>query len=167
MRYVGLVLLLVFIAGNHLLAQQEAEPEIDKPVRSNLLDKNTFMEMESVSSPNISPDGKLILFSRRWVDQQNDRYASNIWMCDVDGKRISELTRGSWRDSSPVWSPDGTRLAFISDRTGTSQLHVMWLDTREVAQLTHLERTPSSIRWSNNGTRISFTQFVPDKESPR
>lgn len=166
MRYVGLVLLLVFIAGNHLLAQQEAEPEIDKPVRSNLLDKNTFMEMESVSSPNISPDGKLILFSRRWVDQQNDRYASNIWMCDVDGKRISELTRGSWRDSSPVWSPDGTRLAFISDRTGTSQLHVMWLDTREVAQLTHLERTPSSIRWSNNGTRISFTQFVPDKESP-
>ena len=166
MRYVGLVLLLLGITGNPLFARQEPDPEPDKPVRSNLLDKDTFMEMESVSSPNISPDGERILFSRRRVDQQNDRYTSNIWMCDVDGQRTSELTRGNWRDSSPAWSPDGTRLAFISDRSGTSQLHVMWFDTREVAQLTHLERTPDSICWSNDGSRIAFTQFVPDKELP-
>jgi Tol biopolymer transport system component len=70
---------------------------------SKLLNKETFMEMESVGSPNISPDGKHILFTRRWVDKMNDRYSSNIWIVDVEGKRVRELTQGNWRDSSPVW----------------------------------------------------------------
>ncbi len=141
--------------------QNETEEAKSSP---KLLDHDTFMEMESVSGPNISPDGNLILFSRRWVDQVSDRYTSNIWIVDVEGKRVSELTRGDWRDSSPVWSPDGKRLAFISDRSGTSQLHVMWFDTREIAQLTRLENAPSSIRWSPDGSKIAFTQFVPDKD---
>jgi dipeptidyl aminopeptidase/acylaminoacyl peptidase len=160
-------LLLVFLLG-WPLAAQEAEPESKEKENDGptLLDTSTFMEMESVSSPNISPDGQWILFSRRSVDQVDDRYVSNIWMVDVEGKRTSELTRGDWRDSNPVWSPDGKRLAFISDQSGSSQLHVMWIDTREVAQLTRLQRAPSSITWSPDGTKIAFTQFVPDKEPP-
>ena len=107
-----------------------------------LLTKETYMEMESVGSPNISPDGKQILFTRGWIDKMNDRTRSNLWIVDVEGQRVRELTHGDWRDSSPVWSPDGTQIAFLSDRDGTTQIHVMWLDTREVAQLTHLERSP-------------------------
>ncbi len=127
-----------------------------------VLDIETYMEMETVGSPNISPDGKLILFSRGWVDKMNDRSASNLWMIDVEGERARELTRGDWRDSSPVWSPDGKKLAFISDRDGTSQIHVMWLDTRDVAQLTHLERSPSGLRWSPDGKKLAFSSFIPD-----
>jgi len=127
-----------------------------------LLTKETNMEMESIGSPNISPDGKLILFTRGWVDKINDRRASNLWMTDIEGKRIRELTHGNWRDSSPVWSPDGTKLAFISDRDGTSQIHIMWMDTREVAQLTHLERSPSGLRWSPDGKMLGFSTFIPD-----
>ena len=129
---------------------------------SKKLTMETYMEMESVGSPNISPDGKHILFTRRWVDKMNDRSSSNLWIVDVEGKRVRELTHGNWRDSSPVWSPDGEKLAFISDRDGTSQIHVMWLDTREVAQLTHLERSPGSIRWSPDGNSLAFTVFMPD-----
>ena len=64
----------------------------------------------------------------------------------LDGARVRELTRGSWRDSAPVWAPDSKRIAFLSDRDGTNQLHVMYLDTGEVAQLTHLQRAPSGIQ---------------------
>jgi dipeptidyl aminopeptidase/acylaminoacyl peptidase len=130
-----------------------------------LLDEETYMEMETVGSPNISPDGKLILFTRGWVDKKNDRRASNVWIADSTGERIRELTHGNWRDSSPVWSPDGKKIAFLSDRDGTNQIHVMWLDTREVAQLTHVDTTPSSLRWSPDGKMLAFTMFLEDTSS--
>jgi dipeptidyl aminopeptidase/acylaminoacyl peptidase len=131
-----------------------------------LLTKETFMEMESVRGPNISPDGKLILFSRGWVDKINDRSRSNLWIVDSAGKRVRELTHGNWSDSSPVWSPDGKKLAFLSDRDGTTQIHVLWLDTREVAQLTHVETRPSGLKWSPDGKWLAFTSFIPDTKSP-
>lgn len=133
---------------------------------SRLLDKDTFMEMESVGNPAISPDGRLIVFTRTWIDTMKDQSRSNLWIVNADGSRIRELTRGDWRDSSPVWSPDSERIAFLSDRDGTDQLHVMYLDTGEVAQLTHLPRPPSSIRWSPDGRQIAFTQTIPDEDPP-
>ena len=132
--------------------------------RKGTLDKETFMNMESVSNPAISPDGKQIVFTRTWVDKVKDEYQSNIWIVDIDGNRVRELTSGSWRDSGPVWSPDGKRIAFLSDRDGTNQLHVLWVDTREVAQLTHLEQAPSGINWSPDGKQIAFTAFEPDND---
>ncbi len=127
-----------------------------------LLDMETYMEMESVGSPNISPDGKLILFTRGWVDKVNDRTRRNLWMVDVDGLRVRKLTEGDWSDSSPVWSPDGKKIAFLSDRDGTTQLYIMWMDTREVAQLTHLQTAPSSLKWSPDGQTLAFTMFIQD-----
>ncbi len=127
-----------------------------------LLTKETFMEMESVGSPMISPDGHHILFTRGWVDKIEDRSRSNLWIVDVEGERVRELTHGNWRDSSPVWSPDGKKIAFLSDRDGTTQIHVMWMDTREVAQLTHLEQAPGGLRWSPDGKMLAFTSFVRD-----
>jgi dipeptidyl aminopeptidase/acylaminoacyl peptidase len=132
--------------------------------KSNVLDKETFMDMENVSNASISPDGTRIVFGREWVDKQRDQSRSNIWMVDTDGSRPRELTGGSWRDSAPVWSPDGKRIAFLSDRTGSTQIHVMFTDTREVAQLTHLERSPSDLRWSPDGKQIAFTTFVLDED---
>ena len=106
------------------------------------LSKETFMDMEGVSNPAISPDGRQIVFTRSWVDKVKDERVSNLWIVDVDGTRTRELTSGTWRDSQPVRSPDGKRIAFLSDRDGTNQLHVLWVDTREAAQLTHLEHAP-------------------------
>ncbi len=127
-----------------------------------LLDHSTFMEMESIQGASISPDGSQVVFTRRWVDKINDRFASNLWLADISGDRVRELTAGNWRDSSPVWSPEGKRIAFISDRDGTSQIHVLYLDTRETAQLTHLDRSPSGLNWSPDGKMLAFTNFVPD-----
>jgi dipeptidyl aminopeptidase/acylaminoacyl peptidase len=127
-----------------------------------LLTNESYMEMESIRGPIISPDGKQIIFTRGWVDRMDDRSRSNLWLVDIEGKRVRELTHGNWRDFSPVWSPDGKKIAFLSDRDETTQIHVMWLDTREVAQLTHLDRSPQSLRWSPDGKRLAFTLFIPD-----
>jgi dipeptidyl aminopeptidase/acylaminoacyl peptidase len=124
----------------------------------------TFMEMESVSGAAISPDGKSIIFSRSWANTMDDRTNSGLWLTDFEGTRVRELSSGNWHDSSPVWSPDGGKVAFISDRDGTSQVHVMWLDTRETAQLTHVPNTPEDLVWSPDGKRLAFTMFVADEK---
>jgi dipeptidyl aminopeptidase/acylaminoacyl peptidase len=152
-HFVVLSLLLFCVGSGSTFAEQNND---------KLLAKETFMEMESIGSPNISPDGRHILFTRRWVDKMNDHFRSNLWIVDVLGKRVRELTHGNWRDFSPVWSPDGKKIAFLSDRDKTTQIHVLWLDTREVAQLTHLERAPSNLRWSPDGRMLAFTLFIPD-----
>jgi len=154
-HFVVLSLLLFCVGSGSTFAEQN---------NYKLLAKETFMEMESIGSPNISPDGRHILFTRRWVDKMNDHFRSNLWIVDVAGKRVRELTHGNWRDFSPVWSPDGKKIAFLSDRDKTTQIHVLWLDTREVAQLTHLERAPSNLRWSPDGRMLTFTLFIPDTE---
>lgn len=149
------------IAAAALLAGLSAGPAAQAP---RLLDKDTFMEMESVGAPSIAPDGRQIVFARTRADKMKDQSRSNLWIVDTDGARVRELTRGNWRDSAPEWSPDSKRIAFLSDRDGTSQLHVMYLDTGEVAQLTYLPRAPSGIRWSPDGTQIAFTQMIQDED---
>jgi len=131
--------------------------------QGGLLDKDTFMEMESIGAPAISPDGARIVFSRGRVDKMRDQSRGNLWLVEADGRRVRELTRGDWRDTGPVWSPDSKRIAFLSDRGGTTQIHVMYLDTGELAQLTNVERSPGGLVWSPDGTRIAFTSRLPDE----
>ncbi len=121
-----------------------------------------FLDMESVSSPQISPDGRQIVFTRGGIDKVNDRRYSGIWIMEADGSRMRYLTDGS----SPIWSPDGTRIAFTaSGEPSGSQIFVRWMDAEgATTQVTRVERGPSNLRWSPDGTRIAFTMQVEDAE---
>jgi dipeptidyl aminopeptidase/acylaminoacyl peptidase len=128
---------------------------------SGVLTVADFLDFEQVSDPQISPDGTRVLYTRRWVDRMEDRWRSDIWIMNVDGSRNRFLGKGS----SPRWSPDGTRFAFLhnGEPAGT-QIFVRWLDAAEATQVTRVDDEPSTIRWSPDGKSIAFVMRTEAEE---
>src|SRR5579859_2293809 len=110
---------LLVILGFPVLAE-------DKPDR---LSASDIFNLQFASDPQISPDGKRIVYARAFADIMSDKRLSNLWVVDFDGLDNRALTNGNFGDESPRWSPDGTRIAFVSDRDGTPQLYIRWMDT--------------------------------------
>jgi len=129
------------------------------------LDLETYLDMESVSNPQISPDGTQIIYTRGWIDRMNDSRESSIWIMDADGSRGRFLVDGS----NPRWSPDGTRILFTAEgEPEGSQIFVRWMDAEgAVTQVTRVLNGPGNIRWSPDGTRIAFTMNVDSDEGWR
>jgi len=140
-------------AGSQLQAAQQT------------LDLEMYWDLQSVSDPQLSPDGRHVVYTRGWIDRMKDRRRSEIWVMDADGSRKRFLVEGS----SPTWSPDGTRIAFLaSGEPDGNQIHVRWMDDEgAVSQITRMDKSPSNIRWSPDGQHIAFTRNVDAKTSWR
>lgn len=125
------------------------------------LEAMDVFRVQVASDPQISPDGKHVVYVRRSADISSDRSVSNLWIVSFDGSEHRPLTTGTYSDANPRWSPDGTRLAYVSDRDGKPQLYVRWVDSGQTAKLTDLENPPAGISWSPDGTQIAFTSEAP------
>lgn len=122
-----------------------------------------YLDVEGTGDPQISPDGKQIIYARTWIDKVNDSRESSLWIMNSDGSKNRFLIDGS----SPRWSPDGSRIAYLGkgEPKGT-QIFVRWMDAEgAVTQITRVDKTPSDIRWSPDGRWLAFTMLVPAKES--
>src|SRR6187455_2856083 len=102
-----------------------------------------------IADPQVSPDGASVVYVRVVVNEKADDYDTNLWIARTDGReRPRELTMGT-RDSSPRWSPDGQRLAFVRSGTGQPpQIYVISLTGGEAAPITDLPRGAGGPMWS-------------------
>jgi dipeptidyl aminopeptidase/acylaminoacyl peptidase len=122
------------------------------------LSVDLFLDWELVASPQVAPDGKQIVYTRRWADKVNDKYEDEIWIMDADGARNRFLVKGS----QAAWSPDSKRLAYVAQgQPAGAQIFVKWIDAPGETQLTRLERSPSNLAWSPDGKHIAFNMLVP------
>jgi acylaminoacyl-peptidase len=120
-----------------------------------------FFAIELAADAQISPDGQWVAYVRQWSDATTDKQYSNIWLVKSDGSGHRPLTTGKTHDGSPRWSPDGARLAYVSDANGQGQLYVRWMESGIAAPITSGAIPPQSPVWSPDGTRIAYSQFVP------
>ena len=150
--------LIAALAAVALVVAPAASAPAQGPM-ANRLTLDLYPRVEGVGSPQISPDGSTILYSRSFVDLQEDGRRSEIWMMNADGSRKRKLMDGG----SPIWSPDGTRIAYVtSGEPRGAQIFVRWMDdlSAEPSQTTNLTESPSGVRWSPDGTQIAFTMMV-------
>lgn len=151
----ALAVLLVVLAARGAVSPVSAHAQTD-----SLFRVKHYLELEGVADPRISPDGKTIVYTRTWVDRVNDRWESALWVMDADGGRNRFLAKGG----SPVWSPDGTRIAYVaaSEEPKGAQIFVRWMDAEgATSQVTRLSHAPQNVRWSPDGRWLGFVQFVP------
>lgn len=125
-----------------------------------------LFQMQFASDPQVSPDGRRVVYVRNHSDIMADRYRQNLWIIDVDGENHQALTTGSENHGQPRWSPDGTRIAYVGNQDGSSQLYIRWMDTGREARVAQLTGSPSSIAWSPDGTQLAFSMFVPEQRTP-
>lgn len=125
------------------------------------LTTDTYWQWRTPSSPSITPSGGSVVYSLSWNDPKTDATYSNLWMVSIHGEN-RPLTTGDFRDSAPKVSPDGARVAFLSNRSGSTQIHVRWLDGRNEAQVTRADPSPGTdFTWSADGAWIAYTARVP------
>lgn len=130
-----------------------------------------LLAIQLVSDPQISPDGSLIAFTVQRNRPDTNTTSSTIWLVktqagksDLPWQLTQERAEGQ-HDLAPRWSPDGHILAFLSDRTGHTQLYVLSMNGGEARQVSHLSQGVSEYSWRPDGTALlAHSPWKPDDE---
>jgi dipeptidyl aminopeptidase/acylaminoacyl peptidase len=130
-----------------------------------------LINVPRLSTPQLSPDGRQILFVRSGADWKANKRVSHIWRVNADGSGLVQLTNGPEGESSPRWSPDGQAVAFVARRAGdeVAQLYLLSNLGGEALALTKHSTAVSNPAWAPDGTSIFFLAEdpKPDEEKAR
>ena len=120
------------------------------------LKQESYWDIQAISNPIVSPKGKNIIFSKRYIDKKNDAFVSDLWIMSSDGSEKRFFVKGS----NPRWSPDGTKIAFIKeDKNKTSQIFVKHLLNGSESKITNFKSNIKDFAWSKDGKYFSFSSF--------
>jgi dipeptidyl aminopeptidase/acylaminoacyl peptidase len=144
----GVCAFMLFFASANLRAQEKHGITFDD-----------LISMHRIAEAELSPDGKWVAYTVATPDMDANRNATNLWMAPVAGGDAIQLTR-TGKDSSPKWSPDGKTIAFLSARSGDSQVYLLPLEGGEAHPLTKLSSGADIVKWSPDGKTILFTSSV-------
>ena len=116
------------------------------------------LEQQVVGDPQLSPDGKQILFTIDSADWKANRRIGHIYRINADGTSQVQLTFGERGESSPRWSPDGKSIAFTTRRDAdtNNQIYLLSVEGGEARRLTNHPTAPGSLTWAPDGKSIYF-----------
>ena len=149
--------------GGLLLVGPAALPRAWGAPETHPFSVRDMVSMERLGDPQPSPDGRWVVFTRRVYDWDADRVATNLWIVSSEGGKPRRLTAAQASDRGPRWSPDGGTIAFISSRSGSSQIWTIAPAGGEAVQKSSFPVDVDNVQWSPDGTRLAFSAEVyPD-----
>jgi dipeptidyl aminopeptidase/acylaminoacyl peptidase len=123
------------------------------------------LSLKRAGSPEVSPDGRYVAYTIRETNWEDNAYDTQIWLADARSGVTHQLTWSRKSSQSPAWSPDGSKLAFVSDRTDKRQLYVIDPTGGEAEILTSAEDGVDAFTWSPDSKTIAFTAREPKSSS--
>jgi dipeptidyl aminopeptidase/acylaminoacyl peptidase len=123
-------------------------------------DVNALLELKRIADPQISPDGNLVAFQVQTVDVAANKKPVQIWTVPLNGGAPRQITHDGESNQRPRWSPDSKRIAYVSDRSGSSQLWLMDPDGGNAKQVTRLSTEADGHLFSGDGRNLVFTSAV-------
>ena len=133
----------------------------------NLITAEDLYRIKVLSSPQISPDGATVIFSVQRVDRKTEKKFNNLWVVSTKDPTPRQFTFGDQVDSSPMWSPDGKQIAFLSNRENKekpSRIFVLPFTGGEARPLTSIDAEIGVFSWSPDGKKILCTARKIDQE---
>ena len=117
-----------------------------------------LLNLPRLADPQLSPNGREVLYTRADADWKSGRRISHIWRAPIDGGSPVQLTSGADGETAPRWSPDGTTIAFIAKRGDDefAQIYLLPADGGEARQLTTHASAVSDPTWTPDGAAIDF-----------
>ncbi|MDZ4375631.1 MAG: S9 family peptidase, partial [Phenylobacterium sp.] len=119
--------------------------------------------LQQASDPQMRPDGGAVAYVRASNDIMSDNTRRSIWLVDLDSGAQSPIAAEGAANLSPRWSPDGSRLAYVSAGAQGAQLYVRWVATGRTARVASLEQAPNDIAWSPDGKTLAFSMLTLDE----
>lgn len=118
-----------------------------------------MIALPSISDPQLSPDGATVLFVMDGPDWKANRRVGHVYRIKADGSDQVQLTFGERGESSPRWSPDGRRIAFLARRgdDANTQIYVLDADGGEARRITNHPTAPGDLTWSPDSRLLFFT----------
>ncbi|CCQ10060.1 Acylamino-acid-releasing enzyme [Pseudoalteromonas luteoviolacea B = ATCC 29581] len=130
---------------------------------TSTLEAKDIFDLEYASNIALSPSGEHIVYVRNSNDIMKDTTRKNLWLVDVKSQQQFPLFSDENHYFSPIWSPDGKRIAFLSNVSGSTQIHVHYLEENRTALLSQLQNSVSNLTWSPDGRYLAFSQLIEDK----
>ncbi len=124
------------------------------------IEAQDLYRFEQISTPRLSPDGKIVAYAQHKVDQKTEKKYANLWVVPVSLGTPHQFTFGDQTDVQPRWSPTGDQIAFLSNRADKEkppQLFLISISGGEARPLSSIPGSIGSFSWAPNGKSILCT----------